>query len=205
MLVSLQRWRAEIGMFIGSSRCCVRYARFSLNGLFIAVTSLLKLSFLFFGYILIIYWNLCRVDYIFYFSFISLTSGSNYVWDNSYNYHSTCKHLNLCNSIISKFLFYPHLILLQHDNIESNPGPDKTKLKKDFSCCHWIVNSLLAHSFSKFRQLKAYNSLYDYDFICTPETYLDSSVTHDNEKIQLDGYSSKGVGVCLYYEKVLRC
>ena len=104
---------------------------------------------------------------------------------------------------------YIHLILLQHGNIERNPGPGKTKLK-NFSCCHWNVNSLVVHNFSKLRQLETYNSLYNYDFICISETYLDSSVTHNNENIQLDGYSliisdhpsdSKKGDFCLYYKE----
>ena len=48
---------------------------------------------------------------------------------------------------------YLHLILLQHGDIKSNPGPDKTKLK-NFSCCHWNVNSLVGHNFSNLCQLK---------------------------------------------------
>ena len=77
------------------------------------------------------------------------------------------------------------------------------------SCRHWNVNSLVAHNFSKLCQLEAYNSLYNYDFICISETYLDSFVTHNIENIQLDGYSlirfdhpgdSKRGGVCLWYE-----
>ena len=106
---------------------------------------------------------------------------------------------------------YLHLILLQHGDIKSNPGPDKIKLK-NFSCCHWNVNSLVAHNFSKLCQLEAYNSLYNYDVICISETYLHSSVSHNNENIQLDGYSlirsdhpsdSKRGGVCLYYKESL--
>ena len=96
--------------------------------------------------------------------------------------------LNLHNSTICKLLSYLHLILLQYGDIKSNPGPDKTKLK-NFSCCHWSVTSLVGHNFSNLCQLEAYNSLYNYDFNCLSETYLDFSVMHNNENIQLDGYS----------------
>ena len=147
---------------------------FLLNGLFITITSLLKLISLIFGCILILYLILyfyCTY-YVFYFTIISLTSGSNHVWNS---HVSTCKHLNLHNCIISKFLSYLYLILLQHVDSESNPGPDRTKLK-NFSCCHWSLNSLVAHNFSKLCQLEAYKSLYNYNFTCISETYLDSSV-----------------------------
>ena len=54
------------------------------------------------------------------------------------------------------------------------------------SVCHWTPNSLSAHNFTKLTQLKAYNSIYKYDFICLSETYLDSS-TPDN-LIEIEGY-----------------
>ena len=198
-----------LGYGLSCSCCCIRYASFSPNGLFIAITSLLKLIFLILGCILILYLNFYCTNYIFYFTITSLTNDSNDVWNNSQ--YSTCKHLNLHNSIISKFLSYLHLVLLQHGDIESNPGPDKIKLK-NFSFCHWNVNSLVAHTFLKLHQLEAYNLLYNYDIKCISETYLDSSLTHNNENIQLERYSlirsdhpsdSKRGGVWLHYKESL--
>ena len=54
------------------------------------------------------------------------------------------------------------LILLMNGDIESNPGP-KTKTEKEnfFSCCHWNVNSLLAHN--KLAMLETYNIAHKYD------------------------------------------
>ena len=83
MPYGLERWRAEIGLFICSSRCCVRHASFSLTDIFIAITSLLKLISLMFECILILYLNVYHMDYVFYFTFNSLTSGSNHFWKNS--------------------------------------------------------------------------------------------------------------------------
>ena len=74
-----------------------------------------------------------------------------------------------------------HILLFQHENIENNPGPQKEKTK-NLSCCHWNVNSLIAHNLSKLAQLEAYNSVYKHDFICISETFFDPS-------IQLDGYN----------------
>ena len=45
-----------------------------------------------------------------------------------------------------------------------------------FSICHWNLNSLAEHNFSKLTQLRAYNSIYKHDFTCLSETYLDSSI-----------------------------
>ena len=81
---------------------------------------------------------------------------------------NTIKILNVLYS--SYFL---HLLLLQHGDIESNSGPKKEQIKY-LSCCHWNVNSLLAQNMCKISQIKAYNSLYNYDFICISETYFDS-------------------------------
>ena len=66
--------------------------------------------------------------------------------------------------------------------------PGKTKVKNS-SCCHWNVKSVVAHNYSKPHQLEAYNSIYNYDFICISESYLDSSVTRNSKEIQLDGWS----------------
>ena len=65
--------------------------------------------------------------------------------------------------------------MLQHGDIEINPGPKKEKTK-NLSCCHWNVNSLIAHNLSKLAQLEAYNSVYKHDFICISETFFDPSI-----------------------------
>ena len=82
------------------------------------------------------------------------------------------------------------LIILQcHGDIESNPGSRKLKTNS-FSVCHRNLNSLSAHNFSKLTQLKAYNSIYKYDFIRLSETYLDTSIL-DN-LIDIEGYKLIG-------------
>ena len=99
------------------------------------------------------------------------------------------------------------LLLITHGEIETNLRP-KCKNSKYFSCCHWNVNSILAHD--KLSLLIAYNSTQHYDVICISETYLDSSI--DENILKLDGYSLikadhagtlKRGGVCLYYKKNL--
>ena len=71
--------------------------------------------------------------------------------------------------------YFLHILLLQHGDIETNPGPQKEK-KKNLSCCYWNVNSLIAHNLSKLSQLEAYNSVCKHDFICISETFFDSSI-----------------------------
>ena len=76
--------------------------------------------------------------------------------------------------------------------------------------CHWNLNSLCAHNFSKVTQLKAYNSLYKHDSICLSETYLDSSIT--DEEVKIKDYklihadhpdNIKRGGVCIYHKESL--
>ena len=94
--------------------------------------------FITFGCIVIYYSKSVHSDYMFYFVFFSLTSDLR----------------NSPNPIVSKFLLYLNLTLLHHGDIESNPGSDKPKLKTIF-CCHWNVNGLVAHNFSKLCQLES--------------------------------------------------
>ena len=103
----------------------------------------------------------------------------------------------------SAFIFLLTLVYIIY------PGSKKQKTS-NLSVCHWNLNSLPAHSFLKLTQLKAYNSIYKYDFTCLSETYLDSS-TPDN-LIEIEGYkliradhtdNIKRGGVCIYYKESL--
>ena len=61
-------------------------------------------------------------------------------------------------------LLYLFVLFQCHGDIELNPGPKNLK-NKLFSVCHWNLNSLTAHNYSKLTQLKAYISMYKYDCI----------------------------------------
>ena len=107
--------------------------------------------------------------------------------------------------------YFLHILLLQHGDIETNPGSQKENTK-NLSWYHWNVNSLIAHNLSKLSQLEAYNSVYKHDFICISETFFDRSIQEEDKNIQLDGYNllradhpsnSKGGGVCIFYKETL--
>ena len=84
--------------------------------------------------------------------------------------------LNTINSFnVLYFVYFLYFLLLQHGDIERNPGPQSDQIK-NLSCCHWNVNSLVAQNLSKVTQLGALNSLYKHDFICISETCFDSSI-----------------------------
>ena len=64
----------------------------------------------------------------------------------------------------------------------------------------------------KISQTEAYNSLYNYDFICISETFFDSSMSEGHRNFQLNGYQLKRVdhpsntkreGVCICHKEFL--
>ena len=74
--------------------------------------------------------------------------------------------------------FRPFLILLSGD-IETNPGP-KPISGQSFSICHWNLNSISAHNYTKISLLTAYVLAYNFDIICLSETYLNSETSTDD-------------------------
>ena len=104
------------------------------------------------------------------------------------------------------YSFFSENLLLLHGDIETTPGPNKKY--KFFTCCHWTVNSLIAHNMLKLSSIAAHNSIHKYDFICISETYLDSSVQSVDRDISINEYNlthadhlsnNEGGGVCTYY------
>ena len=83
------------------------------------------------------------------------------------------KYSNLKALTILLFFYYSTIIcllLVQHGDIEINPGPRK-KQPKYFLCCHSNVSSLLAHN--KISLLTAYDAIHQHDVICLSETFFD--------------------------------
>ena len=100
------------------------------------------------------------------------------------------------------------MIVLSGD-VELNPGP-KRKAAQILSVCHWNLNSICAHNFTKLSLLRAYVSLHKFDIICLSETYLDSSI--DDASLEISGYyllrsdhsfNKKRGGICIYYKNFL--
>ena len=147
---------------------------------------------------------------------------SNDQWRAAIGLFGACRHIVIIKKRILKYsdlkaltillFFYSSIIfllLVQHDDIEINPGHKKKQLKY-FSCCHWNVNSLLVHD--KISLLTAYNTIHQFHVICLSETFLDSSVSLDDCNLSIQGYSLirvahpddvKRGGVCLYFKENL--
>ena len=78
------------------------------------------------------------------------------------------------------------LILVCSGDTEINPCP---KTKNQISFCHCNLNGLAAHSFTKVSLLQALSVTHDYDVICLSETFLDSSISNEDQRINIKGYN----------------
>ena len=100
-------------------------------------------------------------------------------------------------------------LLVKSGDIESNPELSKSLARK---FCHWNINGLAAHEFTKLALLEGYINVNDIDIICLSETFLDSSIPVDGKRLSIPAYSmmradhpsnTKRGGVCLYYNEHL--
>ena len=78
------------------------------------------------------------------------------------------------------------MLLVYCCDVESNPG---LKKQHQISFCHWNLNGLAAHTFSKAFLLQAISVSKTYDIICLSETCLDSSIDSPDERITIEGYN----------------
>ena len=86
-------------------------------------------------------------------------------------------------------LFFGNLIqllLVYSSDIKINPGPET---KNQIPFCRWDLNGLAAHNFTKIYLLQALSVTHDYDIFCLSETFLDSSFSNDDERINIKGYN----------------
>ena len=104
------------------------------------------------------------------------------------------------------------LILFVCGDVELNPGPKNRNSCYNFSICHWNLNSITAHNFAKVNLLQAYNAIHDFDMICLFESYLDSTVSSDNDNLYIRDYNLvrtdhpgniKRGGVYVYFKESL--
>ena len=95
--------------------------------------------------------------------------------------------------------------------IEKSLG-HKKDFSQTFSIGHWNLNSLVAPNFTKVGLLKTYLSVERFDIFCISETYLNSSITEDDDSWQIPGYgfvrsnhrfNNKRGSVAIYYKNFL--
>ena len=80
------------------------------------------------------------------------------------------------------------LTLFIYGDVELNPGPKNTR-SYFFSLCHWNLNSLPAHDFSKLSLFEAYNRQHNFDMTCLSETYPDSSYADYDTRLNLKDFT----------------
>ena len=188
MPVNTEQWHAEIGSFNGCSQHLIvklhlnllnlLFSMFLLTFCIIAITVCYITKLQIFLYLTTLF--LC--DFLAFLSTSISYSNFSHLSKFIFIKRSFTNFLYITSFIdVAYSTYFLHILLLQHGDIETNPGPQKEKTK-NLSCCHWNVNSLIAHNLSKLAQLEAYNSVYKHDFICISETFFDPS-------IQLDGYN----------------
>ena len=126
-----------------------------------------------------------------------------------------CLRTNVLYSYVTitylHFLWYHKQRLILSNDIEANPGP-KLDSSQNFTICHWNLNSIALHNFSKINLLKAYLTIHKIDIVCLSETYLDSSFLANDKNLVIQGYNllrcdhptnSKRGPVFIYYKDSL--
>ena len=79
-----------------------------------------------------------------------------------------------------RFVFM-HWFYLFVVTLKLNPGPKNRNSCYNLSICHWNLTSTAGHNFAKVNLPQAYNVIHDFDMICLSESYLDSSLSSDND------------------------
>ena len=130
---------------------------------------------------------LCKISFLFVLLIsVFLTLKSNSYRSTKHFY--TLSFLVAILTIWSLPWLYSLLILLSAD-AELNPGPKRASTS-NISICHWNLNSISAHNYTKLFLLKAYIAIHKFDIICLSETYLDSSTTSDDDDdLAISGYN----------------
>ena len=72
--------------------------------------------------------------------------------------------------------------------MELNPGP-KANANKCFFICHWNLNSITSHSLLKVSLLLAYNAVHNFHIICISESYLNSQIFSNDDKLSIPVYN----------------
>lgn len=93
--------------------------------------------------------------------------------------------------------------------LNETQGQKKRDSCQNLSMCHWNLNNITAHNFSKLTLLEAYSMKYNFGITCLSEKHLDSYIQHDDEILYLSGWNlvradnpdnNKRVGICVSFK-----
>lgn len=100
------------------------------------------------------------------------------------------------------------MVICGSSDLEVNPGP-KLICCRSFSVYHWNLNSLPEHDFVKVPLLQVSVTFNKFNVLCQLGTDLDTSVTSNNENLDLSVYNlvrgghprnTKKGGDCKYFK-----
>ena len=86
-----------------------------------------------------------------------------------------CKTSTFYVFILIYYLLWCSSFILLNGNIKTNLGPIFSS-GQCFSICHWNLNSIAAHDYSKLSLLTADNLVHSFDIICRSEICLNSEI-----------------------------
>ena len=133
MPVSLNQYRGEIGRFYNRSTSQITEFTISLFNILVNFTENVLV------YIILII-NMIVLTLLYQFSSCNII----YLW----NFMTHLFYFRLLASVSANFSGKFDLLMLC-GNVESNPAGPRLNSGQSFSICHWHVNSIAAHNFSK--------------------------------------------------------
>ena len=197
MPIDSRTWYARIGVF-QSTKIVTQSNSFQKDNLNFTAQNIAfmynEMSIKFFLVLFFLMWVLLKINF-----------------DNSWLVIAKCTKGSLISThsanenVFTKQLIEPLLII--SGDFEQNPAPEKEKSHITF--WNWNLNGLMAHNFIKVSLLHTLAVTNDYDIICLIETFLDSSIDNDDDRIPIPGYNllrtdhssnTKRGGVCIYYK-----
>ena len=132
------------------------------------------------------------------------------------NYGFNIDKFNIANVLLITYFSFcccafnlKRMLLLESDNIETNPDPTRSPFIK---FCQWNLNGLAVDEFAKMPLIEAFITTQNFDIICLSEIFLDSSIDISDTRININDYSllradhpsnTKHGGVCIYYKNYL--
>ena len=161
MGITVDQWRASIGMFI-KVRVRSRHKLFNIKSSLLNSLLQLYIFCLYLINMLVDIALLCTV------SLISLTAAT------------AAKHFKSQPFSLCLNLWWLTFIILLSGDIHENPGPQLKFLQ-------WNVNSISTENYLRKTLIEAYNVSNKYDLISITETGLHSDTSNDD--LQLEGYS----------------
>ena len=106
------------------------------------------------------------ISLLFYIFLIAFLFSKGYVLKISTKLHSS---VFLLFNILGMLVWVYSCFKILCGDVEVNPG-SKNSVSECLSICHWNLNIILAHDYSKLFLLKAYILVYKFDIICLSET-----------------------------------